>query len=123
MSDLSGKVGFASPASANKLITRRRAGIELIATFGLAISLFIAMTAVSIGAAHAQVLRAVGHDGDASLAIAALIALVIAGLAGWAAALPRRSATAGARGTANKIRRRLLPNCWANRRENRQPSA
>ena len=82
MSELNGKVGFASPASANTVIKRRRAGVELIAAAGLAVSLIIAITAVSIGAAHAQVLRGVGENRDASLAVAAFAALVMTGLGG-----------------------------------------
>ena len=82
-SDFYGKVGFASPASKNKLIERRRAGIALIATVGLALSLVIALTAVSIGAARAQVLGAVTESRDASWAIGAFVALVMTGAGGF----------------------------------------
>jgi hypothetical protein len=81
MTELNGKVGFASPA-ANKFIRRRHAGVELIATGALAVSLVIAATAVSIGATRAQVLGVVGDGRDASLALAALLGLVLAGVAG-----------------------------------------
>jgi hypothetical protein len=83
MTELNGKVGFASPAANNTFI-RRRAGVELIATVALAISLVIAATAVSIGATRAQVLGAVGNSTDLSLALAALLGLVMAGVAGMA---------------------------------------
>jgi hypothetical protein len=82
MTELNGKVGFASPAANNKFIRRRRAGVELIATVALAVSLVIAATAVSIGATRAQVLGVVGNSREASLALAALFALALAGVTG-----------------------------------------
>jgi hypothetical protein len=82
MTELNGKVGFASPAANNTFIRRRHAGVELIATVALAISLVIAATAVSIGATRAQVLGAVGNSRDASLALAAFLGLVMASIAG-----------------------------------------
>jgi hypothetical protein len=54
MTGLSGKIGFASPTLEKSLAKRRRAGIELFATLGLAISLVVALTAVSIGMASAH---------------------------------------------------------------------
>jgi len=81
MSDFHGKVGFASPAT-SKFVRRRHAAIELMATVALAVSLIVAVTAVSIGAARAQVLGAVAHNKDASLAIGAFVALVMAGVGG-----------------------------------------
>jgi len=59
MTGLSGNIGFASPATDARLLRRRNTGVELIATAALAASLMVAATAVSIGAAHAQVLH--GH--------------------------------------------------------------
>ncbi|HEX8827719.1 MAG TPA: hypothetical protein VF778_06365 [Xanthobacteraceae bacterium] len=53
MTELTGKVGFASPI-AHQTFANRRRGIELFATVALAISLVIAATAVSIGMARAQ---------------------------------------------------------------------
>jgi len=82
MSDFYGKVGFASPAANSKSVKRRHAAIELMATVALAVSLIIAVTAVSIGAARAQVLGTVAHNKDASLAIGAFVALVMAGVGG-----------------------------------------
>ncbi len=86
MTELNGKVGFASPAAKNTLIKHRRAGVELAAAAALAISLVIAATAVSIGATRAQVLGVVGNSRDATIALAALLAallgLAIAGAVG-----------------------------------------
>jgi hypothetical protein len=82
MSDFYGKVGFASPAADSKCVTRRHAAIELAATVALVVSLIIAVTAVSIGAAHAQVTGAVGQGRGVSVAIAAFLALVVAGIGG-----------------------------------------
>jgi hypothetical protein len=79
MSEFYGKVGFASPAADSKFVKRRHAAVELIATVALAVSLIIAVTAVSIGAARAQVIGAVGQGREASLAIAAFVALVAVG--------------------------------------------
>jgi hypothetical protein len=96
MTELNGKVGFASPATNNTFIRRR--GVELIATVALAISLVVAATAVSIGATRAQVLGVVGNGRDASLALAAFLGLVIAGVASmgrrpqWPRAAPCRGA-------------------------------
>jgi regulator of sirC expression with transglutaminase-like and TPR domain len=53
MTELTGKVGFASPI-AHRTFANRRRGIELFATVALAVSLVIAATAVSIGMARAQ---------------------------------------------------------------------
>jgi hypothetical protein len=54
MTGLTGKIGFTSPISENTFAKRRRAGVELIATVALAISLVVAATAVSIGMASAH---------------------------------------------------------------------
>ena len=76
MSELHGKVGFASPDADSKCVKRRHAAIELMATAALAVSLVVAVTAVSIGAARAQMLGAVAHNRDA------FVALVMAGVGG-----------------------------------------
>jgi hypothetical protein len=65
MTLLTGMVGFASPI-AEKTNSKRRYGVELFATLALAVSLFIAATAVSIGVARAQILNT--HDLNASAA-------------------------------------------------------
>ena len=53
MTELTGKVGFAS-SIAHQTFANRRRGIELFATVALAVSLVIAATALSIGMARAQ---------------------------------------------------------------------
>lgn len=53
MSDIAGQFGFACPIAARRC-SKRCAGIELVATLSLAVSLIVAATAVSIGVAHAQ---------------------------------------------------------------------
>jgi hypothetical protein len=58
MTELTGKVGFASPNTEKMIAMRRHAGVELIATLALAVSLMVAVTAVSIGVARAQACRA-----------------------------------------------------------------
>ncbi len=89
MTELTGKVGFASPVIEKRFCKRRSAGIELIATVALAISLVIAATAVSIGMARAQALGAVGNDNSAPLAIALFLGLVMAGMGGLTALAAR----------------------------------
>jgi len=54
MTELAGKVGFASPISEKTFSKRQRIGVELFATVALAVSLVVAATAVSIGMARAQ---------------------------------------------------------------------
>lgn len=54
MTELAGKVGFASPIEKKTIAKRRRLGVELCATLALALSLAVAATAVSIGVARAQ---------------------------------------------------------------------
>ena len=85
MTELTGKVGFASPNIENKFSTRRTAGVELIATMALAISLIIAATAVSIGVARAQALDAVTGGDGASLGLGILFGLLLAGMGGLTA--------------------------------------
>jgi hypothetical protein len=54
MTELTGKVGFASPISEEVSSRKNTLGIELLATLALAVCLIIAATAVSIGMARAQ---------------------------------------------------------------------
>jgi hypothetical protein len=54
MTELTGQAGFGSPIAEKTFSKRRRAGVELIATVALAVSLVVAATAVSIGMARAQ---------------------------------------------------------------------
>ena len=80
MTPLTGKVGFASPTTEQNFSKRRYAGIELLATVALAISLIIAATAVSIGMARAQAIGAVSHGDGGPFAIAVFVGLLMAGM-------------------------------------------
>jgi hypothetical protein len=93
MPELTGKVGFASPTAEKKFSKRRIAGVELIATVALAVSLVIAATAVSIGMARAQTLGAVGVSDDARFAIALFLGLVMAAMGGLTAIAARERQT------------------------------
>jgi hypothetical protein len=88
MTELAGKVGFASPASEKK-VSKRRAGIELFATLSLAVSLVIAATAVSIGMARAQAFGAAHHSDGAPLALAIFLGLILVGMGGLTAIAAR----------------------------------
>jgi hypothetical protein len=88
MTELTGKVGFASPIIEEK-ISRRRAGVELLATLALAVSLAIAATAVSIGVARAQAFGAIEHRSGAPLVLAIGLGLLLAGLGGFTAIAAR----------------------------------
>jgi hypothetical protein len=94
MAELTGDVGFASPV-AGKTSKRRNAGVELIATVALAVSLIIAATAVSIGMAHAQPLGAAGDGDGAPLAVAVFLGAVMAGMGGLTA-MAARAPSSGA---------------------------
>jgi hypothetical protein len=88
MTELTGKVGFASPISEKKFASRRSTGIELLATLTLVICLVIAATAVSIGMARAQTLGTVAPHGGTPLAL--LLGVVMAGMGGLTAMAARR---------------------------------
>jgi hypothetical protein len=60
MAELTRMVGFASSIPEKPCSRRRTLGVELMATAALAVSLVIALTAVSIGVARAQVLHSIG---------------------------------------------------------------
>jgi hypothetical protein len=89
MTELTGMVGFASPVTEKKFSKRRYAGIELLATVALAVSLVIAATAVSIGMAHAQAFGTDHHGDGTPLAIAIFFGLLLAGMGGLAAIAAR----------------------------------
>jgi hypothetical protein len=59
--------------------------VELITTAGLALSTAVAVTAVSIGIARADVVGAVGRGDNAPLAIAVFIGLLLSGMGGLTA--------------------------------------
>ena len=63
--------------------------VELVTTAALALSTAVAVTAVSIGMARADVLGAVKHGDGASLAIAVFIALLFSGMGGLTALMAR----------------------------------
>jgi hypothetical protein len=89
MIELTEKVGFASPITERAFSKRRSGGVELIATVALAVSLIIAATAVSIGMARAQALRAVSDSDSAPLAVALFLGAVMAGMGGLTAMATR----------------------------------
>jgi hypothetical protein len=95
MSEFRREVGFASPAADSKSVKRRHAAVELMATVALGVSLIIAVTAVSIGAARAQVIGAVGQGTGTSLAIAAFVVLVAVGGIGGLRLMAVRERTPG----------------------------
>jgi hypothetical protein len=85
MTELTGKVGFASPVSIKRLTPCRILGVELIATVALAVCLIIAVTAVSIGMARAQALTSVSRQDHAPFAAALFFGAVMAGVGGLTA--------------------------------------
>jgi hypothetical protein len=89
MTELTGKVGFASPIIEKK-ISKRRAGIELLATLALTVCLIVAATAVSIGMARAQAFGAVHDARGAPLALATVIGLALAATGGLTAITAHR---------------------------------
>ena len=64
--------------------------VQLIATAALAASTLIAVTAVSIGIARADVLGGQADAGSATLAIAVFIGLLLSGMGGLTALMARR---------------------------------
>ena len=85
MTELTGKVGFASPVSETRLSRRRILGVELIATVALTVCLIIAVTAVSIGMARAQALANIDQHDHTPFAVALLFGAVMAGMGGLTA--------------------------------------
>ena len=69
LTELTGTVGFGSPLTEKTFAKRRRDGVELVASLTLAVALVIAATAVSIGMARAQTIRAVLHQTAAMASI------------------------------------------------------
>lgn len=70
---------------------RSIAFVELITTAALALSTAVAVTAVSIGMARADVLGSVANGDSAPLAIATFIGLLFTGMGGLTALMARRS--------------------------------
>jgi hypothetical protein len=69
---------------------RAIAPVELLTTAALALSTAVAVTAVSIGMARADVIGSVGNGDSAPLAIAAFIGLLFSGMGGLTALMARR---------------------------------
>jgi hypothetical protein len=79
--------GCASPPSAGK--HGATLFVELITTAALALSTAVAVTAVSIGMARADVLGTVAKGDSAPLAIAIFIGLLFSGMGGLTALMAR----------------------------------
>jgi hypothetical protein len=85
MTELTGKVGFASPVSTKRITRCRIVGVELIATMALVVCLIIAVTAVSIGMARAQALATIDRHDHESFAAALLFGALMVGMGGLTA--------------------------------------
>ena len=85
MTELTGKVGFASPVSTKRITRCRILGVELFATLALVVCLIIAVTAVSIGMARAQALATIDRHDHAPFAVALFFGAVMAGMGGLTA--------------------------------------
>ena len=75
--DLFDKGGF-DPRLPSRERRRQRTVLSLLAGLALAVSIIVAVTAVSIGIAHAEILVA-GQIGDGSLAVVYIACSLIAG--------------------------------------------
>ena len=85
MTELTGKVGFASPVSTKRITRCRNVGVELIATMALVVCLIIAVTAVSIGMARAQALATIDRHDHTPFAVALFFGALMAGMGGLTA--------------------------------------
>ena len=85
MTELTGKVGFASPVSTKRITRCRIVGVELIATMALVVCLIIAVTAVSIGMARAQALATIDRYDHTPFAVALFFGALMAGMGGLTA--------------------------------------
>jgi hypothetical protein len=95
MTELTGKVGFASPTAGRKVTPCRILGVELFATLALVISLIVAATAVSIGVARAQAFADIGRHSHAPYAVALFVGAVMAGIGGLTAIVAGQRQTPG----------------------------
>ena len=75
--DLADQGGFQPPLPQSERSCQRTA-LSLLASIALAASIMVAITAVSIGIAQAEILVA-GQAGDGSLAVASLVCCIILG--------------------------------------------
>ena len=85
MTELTGKVGFASPVSERRLSRRRILGVELIAAVALTVCLIVAVTAVSIGMARAQALATIDRHDHTPFVVALFFGALMAGMGGLTA--------------------------------------
>ena len=85
MTELTGKVGYASPVSTKRIARCRIVGVELIATMTLVVCLIIAVTVVSIGVARAQAFADIGRHDRAPFAVPLFFGAVMAGMGGLTA--------------------------------------
>ena len=85
MTELTGKVGYASPVSTKRIARCRIVGVELIATMALVVCLIIAVTAVSIGVARAQAFADIGRHDRAPFAVALFFGALMVGMGGLTA--------------------------------------
>jgi hypothetical protein len=90
--DRMAEIGFQHPARNARLKTMRKiACAELLMTITLVLSIAIAATAVSFGIARADTLGAIVEGRNGMLALAAFLALFIAGMGGITAAVTREA--------------------------------
>ena len=85
MTELTGKVGFASAVSTKRITRCRNVGVELIATMALVVCLIIAVTAVSIGMARAQALATIDRHDHTPFAVALFFGALMVGMGGLTA--------------------------------------
>ncbi len=84
-------IGFQHPVRSRRPLTPRNVAFaELIMTSALVFSIAVAATAVGIGIARADVAASFGGGHDGTVAIAAFLGLLIAGMGGITAAVTRR---------------------------------
>jgi hypothetical protein len=73
MTGLTGMVGFGVPMTEKTSAKSRHAGVELIATLALAVSLLVAATAVSIGMVRARTFHSIDFERCAPFSVAAFL--------------------------------------------------
>jgi hypothetical protein len=89
MDELAGSVGFDHPIAGKTFLSRRIVAVELMATAALAVSLVVAVTAVSIGIARADTLRTFTDGERGPFAVALFFGLVMAAMGGLTAVMAR----------------------------------
>ena len=85
MTELTGKVGFASPVSERRISRRRVARRRIDAAVALTVCLIIAATAVSIGMARAQALADIDRHDHELFAVALFFGASMVGTGGLTA--------------------------------------